>query len=176
MRKVSEFTQGLRHYSLASGLLSSSNYSFKSLENHLLKAYQNNFHSVNLSLIMFYRNHNMYRETIYWFKKHPYHLDHELVLDIAMWFEKGLGTEINYDEAAKMYISIAHSNNTALKRLLTLYRDNKTKYYGTIHKYNNLAYWDNQLKIRLRREYQALNVKKKRLINYSFINSIHCSL
>ena len=159
MKRVSEYTEGVRHYLLASELLNSTNYRFKSLENHLLKAYQHNFHNVEQMLISLYRQHKMYREAIYWFRKYDAYSDIELVLDVAMWYEKGMGTDINYDEAAKMYIRIAFRSNIAILRLISLYKDNKTQQIGNSPKNNNIEYWIELMKSKLKREYFGIKHK-----------------
>jgi len=109
----------------------------------------------------------MFKEALYWFdKKAFYGLDHNLLIEIASWYEEGIGTEVNYDKAAELYLRIAHSNNEALIRLLSLHKDKKTSYFGTIPQRNNYEYWQNLLHLRMKQKYWNINNTKSRLENY----------
>ena len=157
----------LADLSRATQLQKNSNYSFHQVEKLLLNAAKADVFDSKLELANFYKQHRMFKEALYWFdKKAFYGLDHNLLIEIASWYEEGIGTEVNYDKAAELYLRIAHSNNEALIRLLSLHKDKKTSYFGTIPQRNNYEYWQNLLHLRMKQKYWNINNTKSRLENY----------
>ena len=161
MENITETIKAIRHSSIARQLASNKNYTFKEIEGHLLEAIKHNKNSAELDLANLYKKHKMFKEALYWYEKTLFiGLDHNLLIELASWYEEGIGTEVNYDKAAELYLRIAHSNNEALIRLLSLHKDNKTSYLGTIPQRNNLQYWQNLLARRIKEGYWNINLTK----------------
>jgi len=165
-RNIDMIAKNVGNYSYALQLQKNPNYSFHQVEKLLLDAAKANVFDSKLDLANFYKKHRMFKEALYWFdKKSFWGLDHNLLIEIASWYEEGIGTEVNYDKAAELYIRIAHSNDEALRRLLLLHKDNKTSYLGTIPQRNNLQYWQNLLTRRIKQGYWNINLTKERISN-----------
>ena len=163
---VNNIGQKIGMFSYAKQLIQSENYSFHQVEKLLLNAAKADVFDSELELANFYKKHKMFKEALYWYEKILFIGDHNLLFEIASWYEEGIGTEVNYDKAAELYIRIAHSNNEALRRLLLLHKDNKTSYLGTIPQRNNLQYWQNLLVRKVKEGYWNINRTKERLLNY----------
>ena len=161
MNTIAAATKAIRHSAIARQLASNKNYTFKEVEGHLLEAVKHNKNSAELDLANLYKKHKMFKEALYWYEKILFiGLDHNLLIELASWYEEGIGTEVNYDKAAELYLRIAHSNNEALRRLLLLHKDNKTSFLGTIPQRNNLQYWQNLLARRIKQGYWNINLTK----------------
>ena len=166
MENITKATKAIRHSSIARQLASNKNYTFKEVEGHLIEAIKYNKKFAELDLANLYKKHKMFKEALYWYEKTLFiGLDHNLLIELASWYEEGIGTEVNYDKAAELYLRIAHSNNEALIRLLSLHKDNKTSYLGTIPQRNNLQYWQNLLARRVKEGYWDINRTKERITN-----------
>ena len=165
---VNNIGQKIGMFSYAKQLIQSENYSFHQVEKLLLGAAKADIFDSELELAKFYKEHRIFNEALYWYEKTLFAgLDHNLLIEIASWYEEGIGTEVNYDKAAELYIRIAHSNDEALRRLLLLHKDNKTSYLGTIPQRNNLQYWQNLLARRIKQGYWNINLTKERIISNS---------
>ena len=162
MENITKATKAIRHSSIARQLASNKNYTFKEVEGHLIEAIKYNKKFAELDLANLYKKHKMFKEALYWYEK-IFIGDHNLLIEIASWYEEGIGTEVNYDKAAELYLRIAHSNDEALRRLLLLHKDNKTSYLGTIPQRNNLQYWQNLLARRVKQGYWNINLTKERI-------------
>jgi len=166
MENISRVAKRLGQLSFAKQHMQSENYSFYQVEKLLLNAAKANVFDSKLELANFYKKHKMFKEALYWFEKTSFFgLDHNLLIEIASWYEEGIGTEVNYGKAAELYIRIAHSNNEALIRLLSLHKDNKNSYLGTIPQRNNLQYWQNLLARRIKQGFWNINLTKERISN-----------
>jgi len=111
---VKNIGQKIGLFSYAKQLIQSENYSFHQVEKLLLNAAKANVFDSKLDLANFYKKHRMFKEALYWYEKTLFiGLDHNLLIEIASWYEEGIGTEVNYDKAAELYIRIAHSNDEA---------------------------------------------------------------
>jgi len=165
MENTSRFAKALGHFSYAKQLIHSKNYSFHQVEKLLLNAAKAKFSEADMELANFYKKHRMFKEALYWYEKSlPRSVDQNLKIEIASWYENGIGTEVNYDKAAKLYLPISHFNDEALVKLMTLYNDKKTSYFGTMPKRNNFQYWQKLLAENLKKKYWNINVTKKKNI------------
>ena len=167
-RNIDMIAKNVGNYSYALQLQKNPNYSFHQVEKLLLNAAKADVFDSEIELANFYKKHKMFKEALYWYEKILFiGLDYNLLIEIASWYEEGIGTEVNYDKAAELYLRIAHSNNEALIRLLSLHKDNKTSYLGTIPQRNNLQYWQNLLTRRIKQGYWNINLTKERIISNS---------
>lgn len=165
-RNIDMIAKNVGNYSYALQLQKNPNYSFHQVEKLLLDAAKADVFDSELELANFYKKHKMFKEALYWYEKTLFiGLDHNLLIELASWYEEGIGTEVNYDKAAELYLRIAHSNNEALIRLLSLHKDNKTSYLGTIPQRNNLQYWQNLLVRKVKEGYWNINRTKERITN-----------
>ena len=166
MENTSRVAKRLGQFSFAKQLMQSENYSFYQVEKLLLNAAKANVFDSKLELANFYKKHRMFKEALYWYDK-SLHIssDENLIIEIASWYENGIGTELNYDKAAKLYLMISQFNNEALVRLMTLYNDKKTSYFGTMPQRNNFQYWQKLLALKLKKEYWNINLTKERIYN-----------
>lgn len=165
-RNIDMIAKNVGNYSYALQLQQNPNYSFHQVEKLLINSAKADVFDSKLELANFYKKHKMFKEALYWYDKTLFiGLDHNLVIELAGWYEEGIGTQVNYDKAAELYIRIAHSNNEALRKLVLLYKDNKTSYFGTTPQRNNLQYWQNLLAIQIKKEYWNINLTKRRISN-----------
>ena len=167
-RNIDMIAKNVGNYSYALQLQKNPNYSFHQVEKLLLDAAKADVFDSELELANFYKKHKMFKEALYWYEKTLFiGLDRNLVFEIASWYEEGIGTEVNYDKAAELYERLAHYNNEALIRLLSLHKDKKTSYFGTIPQRNNYEYWQNLLTRRIKQGYWNINLTKERIISNS---------
>jgi len=118
----------------AKALLRQDNYSFKKVESVLLKASKSARHEAYLELARLYEKHNMFDEALKWYmRKYNYSmLDNEYTVKGASWYEQGVGTEVDYNKAVKLYTRIAFTNDAALKGAIRLYENNKIDYVRSL--------------------------------------------
>jgi len=158
--------KALGHFSNAKQLIHSKNYSFHQVEKLLLKAAKAKVYDADIELATLYKKHKMFKEALYWYDKSSrISYDENLIFEIASWYENGIGTEVNYDKAAKLYLKISHFNNEALVKLMTLYKDKKTSYFGTIPQRHNFQYWQDLMARKIKQGYWNINLTKERISN-----------
>jgi len=173
MENTFKVAKALGHFSNAKQLIHSKNYSFHQVEKLLQSAAKAKVSDADMELANFYKKHKMFKEALYWYDRSLSSIsDKNLIFEIASWYENGIGTEVNYDEAAKLYLLIAHFNNEALVRLMTLYKDKKTSYFGTMPQRNNFQYWQKLLAENLKKEYWKINRIKRRASDRIYIENL----
>jgi len=173
MENTFKVAKALGHFSNAKQLIHSKNYSFHQVEKLLLKAAKAKVYDADIELATLYKKHKMFKEALYWYDKSSrISYDENLIFEIASWYENGIGTEVNYDEAAKLYLKISHFNNEALVKLMTLYKDKKTSYFGTMPQRNNFQYWQKLLAENLKKEYWKINTFNRRTSHEIYIENL----
>ncbi len=118
----------------AKALLRQDAYSFKEVEELLLKASKSTRHETYLELARLYEKHNMFDEALKWYmRKYSYSmLDKKDTVKVASWYEKGIGTEVDNNLAVKLYTGIAFGNDEALKGAIRLYKNKNVAYMRTL--------------------------------------------
>ena len=124
----------LKYLIEAKALLRQDDYSFKKVESLLLEASKSTRHETYLELARLYERHNIFDEALKWYmRKYNYSmLEAEDIVKVASWYEQGVGTEIDYDTAVKLYTYTAFTNDEALKGAIRLYKDTNTAYMRTL--------------------------------------------
>ena len=124
----------LEYLTEAKALLRQDDYSFKEVEELLLKASKSTRHETYLELARLYEKHNMFDEALKWYvRKYNYTgLEGEDTVKVASWYEQGIGAEIDYNMAVKLYTKIAFINDEALKGAIRLYKDKSATYMRTL--------------------------------------------
>jgi len=120
----------LKYLTEAKDLLRQDGYSFKRVENLLLKASKFARHETCIELARLYERHNIFDEALKWYmlKYNISMLERDDVLKVASWYEQGVGTKIDNNAAVKLYSSIAFLNDEALKSTIRLYKDKNATY------------------------------------------------
>jgi hypothetical protein len=123
----------LKYLTEAKALLRQDDYSFKEVEELLLKASKSTRHETYLELARLYERHSIFDEALKWYmRKYNYSmLDKKDAMKVASWYEKGIGTEVDNNLAVKFYTGIAFSNDEALKGAIRLYKNKNTTYMRT---------------------------------------------
>jgi predicted HTH domain antitoxin len=123
----------LKYLTEAKALLRQDDYSFKEVEELLLKASKSTRYETYLELARLYERHNIFDEALKWYMRKYNHsmLETEDTLKVASWYEQGIGTDTDYNMAVKLYTRKAFSNDEALKSVIRLYKDKNASYMGT---------------------------------------------
>jgi len=140
----------LKYLTEAKALLRQDDYSFKEVEELLLKASKSTRHETYLELARLYEKHNMFDEALKWYmRKYNYSgLEGEDTVKVASWYEQGIGTEIDYNMAVKLYTKIAFTNDEALKGAIRLYKDKNATYMSGLM---TLEIWEDEAIFRKKR-------------------------
>jgi len=119
----------LKNLAEAKDLHSKVNYSFKDVERLLLKASDHNI-SAYVELAKLYEKHGIFDEALKWYMRKYNHsmLENEDIAKLASWYEQGIGTEIDYNMAVKLYTRIAFIHDEALKGAIRLYKNKDIDY------------------------------------------------
>ncbi len=117
----------------AKDLQSKASYSFKDVEQLLLKASDHNI-SAYVELAKLYEKHDVFDEALKWYmrKYNNSMLENEDIVKVASWYEQGIGTEVDNNMAVKLYTGIAFVDDEALKGAIRLYKNNNIDYVRSL--------------------------------------------